>query len=573
MAGVKITDTTFRDSHQSLLATRMRMRDMVPIIEQMDEVGFFSLEVWGGATFDSCIRYLNEDPWERLRIFKKHMKNTPPQMLLRGQNLVGYKHYSDDIVEKFVEKSVKNGIDIFRVFDALNDIRNMEVSIKTAKREGAHVQGTVCYTISPVHTIDVFVEMAKRLEELECDSFCIKDMAGLISPKDAYDLVKALKKEISIPINLHSHCTSGMAPISYYAACEAGVDIIDTAMSPFSWGASQPPTETIIEALKGTPYDTGINIESLKESTAFFKVIKKKYEGIIDPISQTIDTDVLLYQIPGGMLSNLVSQLKEQNALDKYDDVLKETPLVKEDLGHPPLVTPSSQIVGIQAVMNVLLGERYKNISKEVRDYVKGLYGKPPGPIKKEIVAKIIGDEEPITARPADLIEPQYELMREEAKKLGIIKEEDILTYALFPAIAPKFLKGELKEEALLSPAGEVEAVPESAIPTEFKVEVDGEEFAVKVEPTGGFIEIGEVKAQKEAPQNVEGGVTAPMQGMVLKIKVKVDQAVKKGEAVAVLEAMKMQNDIVAKVNGVVREIFTAEGATVNKGAVLMVIK
>ncbi|MBU2559286.1 sodium-extruding oxaloacetate decarboxylase subunit alpha [archaeon] len=574
MAGVKITDTTFRDSHQSLLATRMRMRDMVPIIEQMDDAGFFSLEVWGGATFDSCIRYLNEDPWERIRIFKKHMKKTPTQMLLRGQNLVGYKHYSDDIVEKFVEKSVKNGVDIFRIFDALNDIRNMEVSINVAKREGAHVQGTVCYTISPVHTIESFVDMAKKLEEMECDSFCIKDMAGLISPKNAYDLVKALKEEISIPINMHSHCTSGMAPIAYYAACQAGVDIIDTAMSPFSWGTSQPPTETMVEALRGTPYDTGINLESLKESTAFFKDVKKKYAGIIDPISEGIDTGVLLYQIPGGMLSNLVSQLKEQNALDRFDEVLKEMPLVKEDLGHPPLVTPSSQIVGIQAVMNVLLGERYKNVSKEVKDYVKGLYGKPPGPIKKEIIAKIIGSDEPITVRPADLIEPQYELMKEEAKKLGIVKEEDVLTYALFPAIAPKFLKGELKEEKLAPPAGDVKTAPDSGIPTEFQVEVDGEEFQVKVKPTGGFVEIGEAGAAKEAaPKNVEGGVPAPMQGMVLKIKVKVDQAVKKGDVIAVLEAMKMQNDIHAKSDGVVKEIFTAEGATVNKGAVLMVIK
>ncbi len=573
MAKVKLTDTTFRDSHQSLLATRMRMRDMAPIIEQMDGAGFFSLEVWGGATFDSCIRYLNEDPWERLRTFKKHMKNTPTQMLLRGQNLVGYKHYSDDIVEKFVEKSADNGVDIFRIFDALNDIRNMEVSIKTAKRKGAHVQGTICYTISPVHTIELFVEQAKKLEELDCDSFCIKDMAGLISPKEASDLVKALKEEISIPINLHSHCTSGMAPISYFAACEAGVDIIDTAMSPFAWGASQPPTESMIEALRGTSYDTGIDIKSLKEVTTFFKEVRKKYEGIIDPISETIDTDILLYQIPGGMLSNLVSQLKEQNAFDRYDDVLKETPKVKEDLGHPPLVTPSSQVVGIQAVMNVLVGERYKNVTKEVKDYVKGLYGKPPGPIKKEIVAKIIGEKEPTTVRPADLIEPQYELMKKEAEKLGITKEEDILTYALFPAIAPKFLKGELKEEPLKPPASESKAVPESAIPTEFKVEVDGEEFAVKVEPVGGYVEIGEIEKKEEIPEDVEGGVTAPMQGMVLKIKVKTGQAVKKGDVIAVLEAMKMQNDIHAPADGAVREIFTAEGATVEKGAVLMVIK
>lgn len=573
MAKVQLTDTTFRDSHQSLLATRMRMRDMVSIIEQMDAVGFFSLEVWGGATFDSCLRYLNEDPWERLRTFKKHMKNTPTQMLLRGQNLVGYKHYSDDIVEKFVEKSVDNGIDIIRIFDALNDIRNMEVSIRVARKKGAHVQGTICYTTSPVHTIELFVEQAKRLEELGCDSLCIKDMAGLISPKNAYDLVKALKEEISIPISLHSHCTSGMAPISYFAACEAGVDILDTAMSPFSWGASQPPTETMIEALRGTPYDTEIDLESLKEATAFFKKVKKKYEGIIDPISETIDTDVLLYQIPGGMLSNLVSQLKEQNALDKYDDVLKETPKVKADLGYPPLVTPSSQIVGIQAVMNVLVGERYKNVTKEVKDYVKGLYGKSPGPIKKEIMVKIIGDEEPITARPADLLEPQYELMKKEAEKLGIVKEEDILSYILFPAIAPKFLKGELKEEPLKPPADEVGTAQEPGIPTEFKVEVDGEEYAVKVEPVGGYVEIGGAVEKEKVPQNVEGGVTAPMQGMILKIKVNVDQAVKKGDVVAVLEAMKMQNDIHAKTDGIIKEIFTAEGVTVSKGAVLMVIK
>ncbi len=573
MAKVKLTDTTFRDSHQSLLATRMRMRDMVSIIEQMDGAGFFSLEVWGGATFDSCIRYLNEDPWERIRTFKKHMKDTPTQMLLRGQNLVGYKHYSDDIVEKFVEKSVENGVDIFRIFDALNDIRNMEVSIKTAKREGAHVQGAVCYTISPVHTIEVFVEQAKKLEELDCDSFCIKDMAGLISPKNAYDLVKALKEEISIPINLHSHCTSGMAPISYFAACEAGVDILDTAMSPFSWGASQPPTESMIEALRGTPYDTGINLKSLKGATEFFTEVRKKYEGIIDPISETIDTDILLYQIPGGMLSNLVSQLKEQNALDRYDDVLKETPKVKEDFGHPPLVTPSSQVVGIQAVMNVLVGERYKSVTKEVKDYVRGLYGKSPGPIKKEVMIKIIGDEEPITVRPADLLEPQYNLMKEEAEKLGIVKEEDILTYALFPAIAPKFLKGELKEEPLRPPASKGEVVPETAIPTEFKVEVDGEEYTVKVEPVGGYVEIGEIEEKEKVPENIEGGVIASMQGMILKIKVKVDQAVKKGDVIAVLEAMKMQNDIYAKADGVVREIFTAEGATVDKGTVLMVIK
>lgn len=542
---------------------------MAPIIEKMDQVGFFSLEVWGGATFDSCIRYLNEDPWERIRTFKKHMKNTPTQMLLRGQNLVGYKHYSDDVVEKFVEKSAENGVDIFRIFDALNDLRNMELSIKVAKRLDAHVQGAICYTISPVHTIESFVAMAKELEALECDSLCIKDMAGLISPKATYDLIKALKKEISIPINLHSHCTSGMAPASYLAACEAGVDILDTAMSPFAWGTSQPPTESIVAGLKDTPYDTGIDLEKFVEITPYFKEVRKKYEGILDPISESVDTNVLLYQIPGGMLSNLISQLKEQNALDRYEEVLKETPRVRADLGYAPLVTPTSQIIGIQAVMNVLVGERYKVVPKEVKDYVRGLYGRPPGEISQEIMAKIIGNEKPITCRPADLLEPQYELMKKEAEKLGIVKkEEDILIYALYPAIAPKFLKGELVEEPLKPPRGDV--VEQEGIPTEFMVEVDGESYNVKVEPRGGFIEIEE---QSTAPQKVDGGIVAPMQGLILKVKVGLGQAVKKGDVVAVLEAMKMQNDVLATHGGVVRKIYVTEGTTVSPGTVLMVVK
>ncbi len=575
MARVRITDTTFRDAHQSLLATRMRTRDMIPIIEKMDAVGFFSLEVWGGATFDTCIRYLNEDPWERLRIFKKHMKNTQTQMLLRGQNLVGYKHYSDDIVEKFVELAAKNGVDIFRVFDALNDIRNMELSIKVAKRMGARVQGAICYTISPVHTIEAFVEMAKQLEALGCDSLCIKDMAGLISPHAAYDLVKALKEEISIPVNLHSHCTSGMAPLSYLSACEAGVDIIDTAMSPLAWGTSQPPTETMVAALRGTPYDTGLDLDAFTEVTAYFKELKRKYGGILDKISESIDTNVLLYQIPGGMLSNLVSQLKEQNALGKYDAVLKETPLVRADLGYPPLVTPTSQIVGIQAVMNVIVGERYKAVPKEVKDYVKGLYGRPPGLIRDEIKTKIIGEEEPITCRPADLLPPQLHIVREEAEKLGIIKkEEDLLTYALYPQVAVKFLKAELKEEPL-KPTQEV-AAPESGMPTEFKVEVDGEAYDVKVKPVGGYVEIQSAKKASgpSAPAAaVEGSVVAPMQGTMLKLKVKPGDRVKNGDIVAVLEAMKMQNDVHAPRDGAVKDVLVAEGAAVAAGAPLMVIK
>jgi len=571
---VKITDTTFRDAHQSLAATRMRMRHMVPIIEKMDEVGFFSMEVWGGATFDACIRYLNEDPWERIRTFKKHMKNTPTQMLLRGQNLVGYKHYSDDIVEKFVEKAYRNGVDIFRIFDALNDIRNMEFAIRVAKRLGAHVQGTICYTISPVHTIESFVELAKRLEELECDSLCIKDMAGLISPQAARDLVSALKKEISIPIDLHSHCTSGMAPISYFAAIEAGVDIIDTAMSPFAWGTSQPPTESMVAALKGTPYDTGIDLEAFAEITPYFKEIRKRYDAIIEDISEMVDVNVLLYQIPGGMMSNLISQLKEQNALDRLPEVLEEVPRVRKDLGYPPLVTPTSQIVGTQAVMNVLVGERYKVVPKEVKDYVRGLYGRPPGPIDEEVKAKIIGDEEVITCRPADLLKPQLHQLEKEAEKLGIIKkEEDLLTYALYPAIAVKFLRGEMREEPLPE-RREAEAEAERGIPTEYLVEVDGEEFSVRVKPVGGFMEITQAAEQPRAPpKEVEGGIKAPMQGMIVKINVKKGDEVKKGDVVAVLEAMKMQNDVVASHDGRVEEIFVEEGANVSAGDVIMAVR
>lgn len=570
MPKVKLTDTTLRDAHQSLIATRMRTRDMLPIAEKMDEVGFFSLEVWGGATFDSSIRYLNEDPWDRLRALKKTVKKTPLQMLLRGQNLVGYRHYSDDIVVKFVEHAAESGVDIFRIFDAVNDIRNMEVSIKTAKRVGAHVQGTVCYTISPVHTIPIYVKMAKELEEMGCDSLCIKDMAGLISPKNAFDLVKALKEEISIPVDLHSHCTSGMAPMSYLFACEAGVDILDTAFSPFAWGTSQPPTETMVAALKGTPYETGLDLVLLTEIKKYFEDIKEKYRGILDPISERIDTNVLKYQIPGGMLSNLVSQLKEQNALDKYEAVLAEMPKVREELGYPPLVTPTSQIVGTQAVLNVLMGERYKVVPKEVKDYVKGLYGRTPAPISNEIIKKILGDEKPITVRPADLLPPELDKVTKEAQDLGIVKKpEDILTYALYPAIAPKFLRGETKEEALEAPKqGNGTAVP---MPTEFRVEVDGDEFNVKILSAGGGMTVSAASGH-ERPRNVEGSITASMQGMVLKIKVKKGDNVAKGDVVMVLEAMKMENNIHAPNGGTVKDIFVKEGSNVAAGDALLII-
>ncbi|MCZ7380877.1 MAG: sodium-extruding oxaloacetate decarboxylase subunit alpha [Candidatus Methanoperedens sp.] len=570
MAPVKLTDTTLRDAHQSLIATRMRTRDMLPIAEKMDEAGFFSLEVWGGATFDSSIRYLNEDPWDRLRALKKVIRKTPLQMLLRGQNLVGYRHYSDDIVVKFVEHAAESGIDIFRIFDAVNDIRNMEVSIKTAKRTGAHVQGTVCYTVSPVHPIPLYVKMAKELEEMGCDSLCIKDMAGLISPQNAFDLVSALKEEISIPVDLHSHCTSGMAPMSYMFACEAGVDILDTAFSPFAWGTSQPPTETTVAALRGTPYDTGLDLLLLTEIKKYFEELKEKYRGILDPISERIDTNVLKYQIPGGMLSNLVSQLKEQNALDKYEAVLAEMPRVREELGYPPLVTPTSQIVGTQAVLNVLMGERYKVVPKEVKDYVKGLYGRTPAPISREIITKILGDEKPITCRPADLLPPELDRVTKEAEALGIVKKpEDILTYALYPAIAPKFLRGEAKEEALEAP--KPNNGKSSPLPTEFKVEVDGDLFNVKILSAGGGMSVRPAEAA-EKPKSVDGAVTASMQGMVLKIKVKKGDPVKKGDVVMVLEAMKMENNIHAPHAGAVKDILVKEGSTVSAGDVLFVV-
>ena len=451
MGRVKLTETAFRDAHQSLLATRMRTRDMLPIAEKMDQVGFFSIEMWGGATFDTCIRYLNEDPWERLRALKKAMPNTPMQMLLRGQNLVGYRHYADDLVDKFVERSAKNGVDIFRIFDAVNDIRNMERSIKAAKHAGAHVQGGISYTISPVHTIEQFADFAVRLAELGCDSICIKDMAGLITPQNAYDLIRAIKKDVSLPINLHTHCTSGMAQMSYFYACQAGVDILDTAISPLSGGTSQPSTESAVAALVGTPFATGLDLELLTEIKRYFEKLVEVYAPVFNPISARVDTNVLAYQVPGGMLSNLVSQLIEQKALDRYEEVLAEIPKVREDLGYPPLVTPTSQIVGTQAVLNVMTGDRYKMVPKEVKDYVKGLYGKSPAMIDPKVRLKVLCDEEPITVRPADLLPPEYEAARKAVDALCLAKkEEDYLTYALYPQVALKFLQGEAVEEPLV---------------------------------------------------------------------------------------------------------------------------
>jgi oxaloacetate decarboxylase alpha subunit len=442
MAKVKITETIFRDAHQSLIATRMTTDEMLPIAEKIDKIGYHSVEMWGGATFDSCLRFLNEDPWERLRKIKSKMKNTPLQMLLRGQNILGYKHYADDVVEEFVKRAVYNGIDIIRIFDALNDVRNLQKAMEVTIKEGAHAQAAISYTISPVHTTEVYVKLAKEMEEMGANSICIKDMSGLLTPYYAYELVKALKETVKVPIQLHSHCTSGLAPMTYMKAIEAGVDVVDTSLSPFGSGTAQPPTEPLVATLQGTPYDTGLEMNRLNEIAEYFKPIKEKYiaNGMLNPKVLSVDINTLVYQVPGGMLSNLVSQLNMQNALDKYDEVLKEIPKVREDLGYPPLVTPTSQIVGTQAVMNVLSGERYKMIPVEVKNYVKGLYGRPTVPISEEIKKKIIGDEEVIDHRPADDIPPQMEELRNEIKEY-IEQEEDVLSYALFPQVAVKFFE------------------------------------------------------------------------------------------------------------------------------------
>lgn len=572
---VKITDTTLRDAHQSLIATRLRTEDMLPLARDLDQCGFFSVEAWGGATFDTCIRFLNDDPWDRLRDLKGELKHTPIQMLLRGQNLVGYRHYPDDVVDRFVDAAHRNGVDIFRIFDALNDIRNMKRSMDQVKKTGAHLQGTISYTTSPVHNNETFIRMARDLYALECDSICIKDMAGLIMPESARTLIAGIKKAVDIKVCLHSHCTSGIAPMSYQAAIEAGVDILDTAMSPFAMGTSQPPTESVVASLMGTPRDTGIDLIRLRAARNACIQIREKYAGLLNPISERVDSNVLLYQLPGGMISNLVSQLQEQDAIDRLDDVFAEVPRVREDLGYPPLVTPTSQIVGTQAVLNVLVnGERYRNVTKEVKDYIHGQYGKSPAPVSPEIRRLIIGSDEVITVRPADLLEPAYDKMKAEAEKAGLVrKEEDILTYILYPAIAPSFLKGERKLEDL--PKIQPAAAPVSGIPDQMQVEVDGEVFSIRIVSVGGnAMEVASVTPHQKTPRgDMEGGIKSNMQGMVLKVNVSRGAAVKKGDTLVVLEAMKMENPIHSPVDGKVIEIFVDTGDIVKNGDVLLVVQ
>jgi pyruvate carboxylase subunit B len=571
---VLITDTTLRDAHQSLYATRLRTEDMLPLAREIDHCGFFSVEAWGGATFDTCIRFLNDDPWDRLRALKAELKHTPIQMLLRGQNLVGYRHYPDDVVDKFVTAAHKNGVDIFRVFDALNDIRNMKRSMDQVKNTGAHLQGAICYTTSPVHTTQTFIEMAKELYADDCDSICIKDMAGLIMPAAARELISGIKKAVDVKVCLHSHSTSGIAPMSYQAAITAGVDILDTAMSPFSMGTSQPPTESVVASLIGTPGDTGIDLLKLRAVRNICIQVREKYAGLINPISERVDSDVLIYQLPGGMISNTVSQLQEQDALNRWDEVLAEIPRVREDLGYPPLVTPTSQIVGTQAVLNVLVnGQRYRNVTKEVKDYVHGLYGKSPAPVSHDIQKLIIGDDPVISIRPADLLEPAYEKLKEEAEKAGLVKkEEDILTYILYPAIAPSFLKGERSLEEI--PRKQPVIKPSSDMPSQMEVEVDGEVFSVRIISVGGSkVEVTGITPQKIPRGEFAGGIKSNIQGMVLQVLVSRGAAVKKGDTLLVLEAMKMENPIHSPVDGRVTEIFVDTGDVVQNGDVLLVVQ
>ncbi|HLF86900.1 MAG TPA: sodium-extruding oxaloacetate decarboxylase subunit alpha [Nitrospiria bacterium] len=609
---VKITDTTLRDAHQSLIATRLKTDDMIPIAEKIERVGFWSVEMWGGATFDTAIRYMKEDPWERIRSLKKAMPNTPFQMLLRGQNLVGYRHYADDTVEKFVERSIANGINIIRIFDALNDFRNIKSAVKATLKNGGKVEGTLCYTISPVHTIDLFIDMAKRLEDMGSDTICVKDMAGLLSPGVVFDLISKMKKAVSVPIHLHCHDTSGTGAATYLKAVEAGIDIIDTAISSLASGTSQPPTETMVTMLKNTRYDTRLDLNLLAEIANHFRSIRKKYASFESDYTG-VDPAVLIYQIPGGMISNLASQLKEQKALDRMREVLDEVPRVREDMGYPPLVTPSSQIVGTQATLNVLTGERYKVITSETKNYLKGLYGRPPAPINEDVRRSAIGDEEFIECRPADLIEPEMERAKKEAPDTAKTSE-DILIYALFPKIAKEFFeareKGELgkwnpAEDKPPLPEGSKEAVPVFA-PSEFNIKVHGETFHVKVGGMGhpgeggrpfflyldgeleevmveSLVEIvpsseGRIDAavggRSTRPKaSHEGDVTTAMPGTVVNIKVKVGDTVKAGDTVLIVEAMKMENEIHTPIAGEVKNIYVSEGDRVNPDEVLVAVR
>ena len=591
---VKLHDQTLRDAHQSLLATRMRTEHMLPILEKMDQVGFFSMEVWGGATFDVPIRYLNEDPWDRLKAIKSRVKHTPLQMLERAMNIVAYSNFPDDVLKEFIHWAHKDGIDNFRIFDALNDIRNLKAPIEAVKAEGGHAQGTVSYTISPVHTTQFFVNLFRDLEKLGCDSLAVKDMSGILTPQVAVELVRSSKDSgVKIPIDIHTHCTSGLAMMTYLKAIEAGADIVDTNISSISGGTAQPPAESMVAALKGTEWDTGYDLALLNNIRDYFLDIWYKYQHLHNIDNMLYDPSVVFHQIPGGMLSNYRNQLLEQKALDKFPLLIKEIPIVREELGFPPLVTPTSQIVGHQAFLNVMFG-RYKNISQQTKDYVKGMYGKSPGPISEKIYDIVLGPnwrDEVVDVRPADLLEPRMKVAREELDKLGLIKKpEDVLTYVLYPQVGLKFLKGEAKAEFTADQLPIVKAQPtkvdaqaKQSYPISCKVNLDGQDYDVLMQSDESIevngkrysLSFGQTPGKLQAAAHPSGSATqvkSPMLGTLLKMKVSVGKSVKQGEVLAVLEAMKMENDIIAPCAGIVRSIEAKEGQSLDEGAPIMVI-
>lgn len=585
---LRITDVVLRDAHQSLFATRLRIEDMLPIADKLDQVGFWSLETWGGATFDSCIRYLGEDPWERIRKFKAAMPKTPQQMLLRGQNLLGYRHYADDVVEKFVERAAMSGVDVFRIFDAMNDTRNLETAIKAVLKyekegdHGKHAQGTISYTVSPVHNINTWLDMAKRLEGLGAHSICVKDMAGLLKPYTAFELITRLKETVNIPIHMHCHATTGLSTTTILKAVEAGIDNVDTAISSMSMTYGHSPTESVVSIFEGTDRDTGLDITLLEEIAAYFRVVRKKYakfEGAL----RGVDSRILIAQVPGGMLTNMESQLREQGAADKLDDVLAEIPRVREDLGFIPLVTPTSQIVGTQAVLNVLTGERYKSISKETQGVLKGEYGSAPAPFNAELQKQVLDGAEVITCRPADLLKPEFASLTEEFN--GLAKEknitvadqavDDVLTYALFPQIGLKFLENRKNPDAFEpAPTGNEGSVVTNDKGEEiYTVKVDGQSFTVAVGNGGDVSGIAPIGGQASAAGAVPVGgdpVPAPLAGNIFKIQVQPGLAVQEGDVIIIMEAMKMETEVRAPRAGTVSTVDVKEGDAVSVGDTLI---
>ncbi|WP_425641774.1 sodium-extruding oxaloacetate decarboxylase subunit alpha [Marinomonas gallaica] len=587
-----ITDVVLRDAHQSLFATRMRIDDMLPIAEKLDQIGFWSLESWGGATFDSCIRFIGEDPWDRIRELKKAMPNTPQQMLLRGQNLLGYRHYADDVVTKFVERAAKNGVDVFRIFDAMNDPRNLETAIKAVKGEGKHAQGTISYTKSRVHTLQNWVDYAKTLEDMGADSIAIKDMSGILTPYDAFELVGKLKDQTKLEVQLHAHATSGLSDMTILKSIEAGVDRVDTAISSMSMTYGHSATESVVAALQGTDRDTGLDLEKLEEIASYFRNVRKKYAKFEGSLRGT-DSRILIAQVPGGMLTNMESQLREQGAADKFDAVLEEIPRVREDLGLIPLVTPTSQIVGTQAVLNVLTGERYKSISKETAGVLKGEYGAAPAEFNKELQARVLNGADAITCRPADLLEPEMdkltaelgELAKEKGIKLASDQIDDVLTYALFPQIGLKFLqnRGDASAFEPVPTLDDATAAPKKSQSTDgpavYTVSVSGQSFVVQVEEGGDVTKIQPVAASQSpapstSPAPAGGGedVPAPLAGNIFKILVSPGQQVAEGETLMIMEAMKMETEISAPKSGTVASIHVKEGDAVTVGQALLAI-